>query len=717
MQGLTRAEVEARIRKGQRNVMAEHGTPTIGRIIMRNTLTLFNGLNIALAALVLAFGHPKNALFMGVVISNTFISIIQEVRAKRAIDRLSVLTQPKARVIREGIPTEIPLEDVVLDDILELSPGAQVICDALVIDGRAEINESLLTGESDAVIKENGAEVLSGSFVVSGRALCRASRVGSDAYANRLVRDAGHKKNPDSPLVASLRKLIAGLAVAIVPIFAVLLWVKLGRDGLPVTEAVTGTVAAIIGMIPEGLMLLSGIALAAGVVALARRDTLVQSLPCVEMLARADVLCLDKTGTITDGHLSVLSVEPVEPNTTRTIDTAVSAILSATGDDNATAKALRAYAGSAEYTPTAGDTVLPFSSARKYAQFGGLKMGAPDVLLGETMGGCGERIGGWMDAGERVIAVVNEGELLGFVRLADNVRKDAQETFAYFREQGVEVKVISGDHAGTVAAVAARAGIRETQKTVDMSKIGEGADYAEIAETHTVFGRVTPEQKRKLVEGMKARGHTVAMTGDGVNDILALSRADCSIAMMSGSDAARSVSDLVLLKDNFAALVQAVYEGRRVVGNLSRVASLYLIKTVYSAILAVVYVFLPFVYPFEPVQLTLVSALCVGIPTFFLALRPNRERIRGDFLKTVLMNAVPFAGAVVGLVLTAQVLAPPEAVSAWATLLTGVVGLAALARAARPYNVWVWVLLAAMALAFAGAFVVMPELFGLMSLT
>ncbi|MEG2137339.1 MAG: cation-translocating P-type ATPase, partial [Oscillospiraceae bacterium] len=625
--GLTPEEVIARVAAGQANGGGEDLSKSYKQIFKENLLTAFNFLNLVLAIAVLSVGSYKNALFMGVILCNIVIGTVQEIRAKRTIDRLSLIASPKAHVLRGGFPVELPLAELVLDDLLCLTAGSQICADCTVAEGFCEVNESLLTGEADAVTKHPGDTLLSGSFVVSGKCKAQVIHVGAENYAAQITKTAKYIKHPASQLMAATHKIIKFIALAIIPIGIALFAKQVFFSGLPYHDAVVSTVGALVGMIPEGLVLLTSVVLAVSVMRLASHHALVQELFSIEMLARVDVLCLDKTGTITEGCMEVSQVKPLGESTLDQVETILSRLLYAVGDENPTAAALmeRYPKQDVETTQT-----VPFSSARKWsgATFqgeGSYVLGAGEFVLGEAFESLREETERAAADGQRVLVLAHsEGDFAeddglpaglipqALIFITDKIRPSAPKTLSYFREQGVALKVISGDNALTVSAVAKRAGLEGAENYVDATTLKTHEEVAATAEQYTVFGRVTPEQKLWLIQALKAEGHTVAMTGDGVNDVMALKESDCSIAMASGSDAARTVSQIVLLDSDFASMPQIVAEGRRSINNLQRSAALFLTKTIFSTILALCFLFIAGRYPFQPIQLTLISVVTIG---------------------------------------------------------------------------------------------------------
>lgn len=663
--GLSDEEVKLRRQKNLVNEPFHAPTRSEKEIILSNLLTLFNFLNFALAALVIIASimkpvHFRNLAFMGVVLSNLFIGIVQEIRAKRTIDKLSILTEPKTLVIRGGVKLEIPVDEIVLDDLLFLVSGQQMSVDGIVEDCDGfEVDESLLTGESEPVHKVPGNQMFSGSFIVAGEAKVQVTAVGKNTYAAGITLVAKEEKKHRSVLRNNLRKIIKVLTFIIIPVGILLFISKLSLQDENLPDVIVSSVAALIGMIPEGLMLLTEIAFAVSIVNLGKYKVLVQMMPAVESLARIDTLCLDKTGTLTSGKMLVTSFLPLDENySEEELKSMVSTCIKEQQTQNATQKALRTYFND----PLAWKSTerVPFSSLRKWSgvrfeEHGSFFMGAAEFILGkDALEDLEEKIRGLALRGQRVILVAHSDEpfereqglpvnlkALCLIGIEDELRDDAKKTLLYFKEQEVTLKIISGDHPETVSSLANRAGFENYREWIDMSQIPNGTDLAEIVEKYDIFGRVNPYQKKDILMALQGNGHVVAMTGDGVNDVPALRKADCSIAMVSGSDAARASSDIVLLDDQISSLIPSVYEGRRIINNILRVASLFLVKTTYSTLLSIFYIFIPQTYPVFPVQMTLVGVLTIGVPSFFLAIRPNKRRISGNFLEQVLLRAIP----------------------------------------------------------------------------
>jgi cation-transporting ATPase E len=655
--GLTAAEVSERIRSGHVNLVPAAPSRTFGEILRANVFTRFNFLMTTLAVIIVALGSPRDALFFGVVISNTLIGTIQELRAKQSLDRLAVLSAPRAHVIRDGTDAEIGVEEIVLDDLLDLKPGNQVPADGrMLVVSNLEVDESLLTGEADPVVKQPGDDLLSGSFIVAGGGRAQVTKVGADAYAAQLADEARRFTLVSSELRTAVNRIITWVMYLVVPA-AILLIFSQHHSQKDWREAAISAIGGIVAMVPEGLVLLTSVAFAVGVVRLARRRTLVQELPAIEVLARVDVVCLDKTGTITEGTMEVADVVAVGDGFPD-LDAVIAAVAGFEPDPNATQKALlERYPDAPGWNVTG---TVPFSSARKWSavafdEQGTWVLGAPEIVLADDFGGDVKAdVDREADSGRRVLVLARTDATLdgdqrphglaavALVLLVDRIRPDAPETLAYFAEQGVTLKVISGDNPRTVAAVAGRAGLENASALLDARQLPDDLDaMADAVANDTVFGRVTPHQKRAMVHALQSRGHVVAMTGDGVNDVLALKDADCGIAMASGSEATRAVAQLVLLDNSFAALPFVVAEGRRVINNIERVASLFLTKTVYAVLLALIVGVSLLPFPFLPRQLTLVGSITIGIPATILALLPNTELVRAGFLERVGRFAVP----------------------------------------------------------------------------
>lgn len=735
--GLNQLQVQMRQQQGLTNGDGEIKTKTVGQIIRDNLITPFNILNIILASMVFLVGSYKNLLFMGVVISNTLIGAFQEIRAKKTIDKLSLIAAPKAKVVREGEEYSLPVEELVLDDILLLSAGNQVCADCIVAVGECEVNESLLTGESDPVVKRPGDLLYSGSFIVSGDCRAQVEHVGADNYASQITNNAKYMKKPNSEIMTSINKIIKILGFAIIPVGVALFYKQYVLTAQPFDQAVVSTVAALIGMIPEGLVLLTSVVLAVSVIRLSRYNALVQDLYSIETLARVDTLCLDKTGTITEGTMQVDGIEPLCPITRTETEDAISAVTHALNDSNPTFMALKEVGSSVPEWECTGQ--VAFSSARKWSgasfeRVGTFVIGAAEFVLKEQFETLREKVEEYSAQGQRVLLLAHstepfrEKELpenlapLALLLLSDKIRDNARETLEYFADQDVDIKVISGDNAVTVANIAKKAGLQRADQYVDATTLKTYEDIQDAAEKYAVFGRVTPQQKLDLVKALKEKKHTVAMTGDGVNDVLALKESDCSIAMASGSDAARTVSQLVLLDSNFASMPRIVREGRRSINNLQRSSSLFLVKSIFSTIIAVCFIFLQSPYPFQPIQFTLINTFTIGIPSFILALEPNKERIRGRFIVNVIKKSLPGALTMVTniLLLTGVSLFlgfTDQQISTLAVILTGFTGLLTLLKVCLPFNLLRGALYVFLASGFILAMLFFRPLFSLVGLT
>lgn len=732
LKGLTSEQAAQRTARGESNGSFSVSTRSIPRIICDNIFTLFNLVNAILALLVALTGSYRNMLFMGVVICNVAIGIVQEIRSKLAIDRLTLISDPKARVLRDGAETLVDVSDVVKDDILLLSSGCQLCADAVLCEGDCEADESLLTGESDPVHKSIGDTLLSGSFIVSGTGKAAVTAVGVESYANKLTKDVKYEKKPHSEMMLSINKIISFVSVCIVPFALVLFFKAIFVTGQELSLGIVSTVAALIGMIPEGLVLLTSIALAVSSVRLSKKNTLCRELYCIENLARVDVLCLDKTGTLTEGCMQTEQLIALDESFDCT--SALNALTSSLTDINPTLAAIKEQYS--EGTDMKCTCVTEFSSARKWScagfeGFGCVILGAPAFVLDEEkLSAVNDTISSLTAEGKRVLLLAHSyamptGDALpedisakALIVLSDKIRTSAPDTLRYFAEQDVDIRVISGDDPLTVSGVAGRAGLIGAENFVDASTLSDD-DIPAAAEKYKVFGRVTPKQKLLIVKALKSTGHRVAMTGDGVNDVPALKEADCSIAMQSGSDATRNVSQLVLVDSDFASMPLIVAEGRRCINNIRRSASLFLGKTVFSFLLAVLFLLLPFAYPFRPIQMTLINAVAIGIPSFLLTLEPDFRRVKDGFLGSVLRRAFPCGIAVttgICLLLTQSAHATEEQLSTMAMMLAGTVCLASLYITCRPLDLKRAVMLTVMSAAFVAVCGLFPETFFLVRL-
>lgn len=660
-EGLTSAQVKERVKQGLVNGNYSVKTKSIGQIIFSNVFTLFNGVNLFLAICVIMVHSYKNILFMGVVLWNILIGVVQEIRSKRVIDKLSLLSAPHANVIRDGEEKDIQVEDIVLDDVMYLRNGNQICADSIITEGECQVNESLLTGEADPVYKKEGDEILSGSFLVSGSVKAKVIHVGKDNYVNKIVGKAKYIKKPHSEILKSIKLIIKIVTIALAPI-AALLFLNQINMGETFAEAVVATVAAVIGMIPSGLVLLISVVLAVSVIRLGKQKVLVQELFCIETLARVDVLCLDKTGTITEGTMVVEDIIS-EKLSREELGQLLKAYTGALDDNNPTFAAIKTFAEPFDVSADKYTVVEKegFSSAKKrsmvsFEKEGTYYLGALEFIAPGCDDVIKEKVMEYSAKGLRVLVLAQETQIEALVVVSDKIRDEAKATLTYFRNQGVNLKVISGDNPVTVSNIAKKAGLHDADNFIDASTLITDEQVKEAALKYSVFGRVTPNQKLIIVDALKAAGHTVAMTGDGVNDVMALKEADCSIAMESGSDAARNVSQIVLFDSNFAHMPAIVAEGRKTINNIQRSAALYLTKTIYSTLLAIIFVFLPINYPFEPIQLTLIGSLSIGLPSLILALEPNINRVKGSFLGNVLRMAIPGGLLVVTNVIAAEVM-------------------------------------------------------------
>ena len=737
--GLTQSQVQARLQAGWSNDPGEPPTKTEGQIIRENCLTFFNLIFLILAALLVVTGSYKNMMFLVIAIANTAIGTFQEIRSKRTVDKLTLVAERPVNALREGVFVGVRPNLLVRDDIIQLAAGDQICADGVVRTGELQVNESLITGEADAILKGPGDTVKSGSFVVAGRGLVQLTQVGPDAYAAKLSAAAKQDVHAtQSEMMRSLDRLIRVVGFALIPVGCILFYQQHFVLGLDLAASVEATVSALIGMIPEGLYLLTSVAMAVSAMKLAQRKVLVQDMNCIETLARVDVLCVDKTGTVTQPDMSVQELVCLAPQTSpQQVEGVLGAYYQVMDADNDTAKALarRFQQGNGWQA----QQVVPFTSANKWSavvfqDHGSYVLGAPEFILKEGYQAIAHRVEPYQQAGCRVLLLAQcdtpptqEGGLQGavvpvaLVVVANPIRPEAPDTFRYFAKYGVDVKVISGDNPQTVSRVAQQAGIAGAERFVDAATLKEPGDYDRAVQEYNVFGRVTPDQKRKLVKALQKAGHTVAMTGDGVNDVLALKDADCGIAMASGAEAACQVAELVLLDSDFSAMPRVVEEGRRVINNIQRAAALYLVKNIMSVFLALITLIAGFPYPFVPIQLTLISALTIGIPSFVLALEPNHELVRGRFMHNVLRRALPGGLTnivlIVGLELFTYAFTFQRAtLSTLSTVTIGAVGLLVIYYVARPLDKKRWALLGAMTVAMVVAVVWFGPFFELTAL-
>ena len=720
--GLTDEEVRQRVEEGLTNRADISTDKTTKEIVISNVFTYFNLIFLVITILLIMVGSFRNLTFLPIIIGNTVIGIVQEIRAKKTLEKMSLLNAPHADVIRNGSVKQISTEKLVKDDVILLTAGKQICADAVVISGNIQVNESLLTGEADEVEKTEGSTLMSGSFVVSGECYARLEKVGNESYISKLSLEAksmGGKEQ--SEMIRSINLIVKWVGIVIIPIGLILFWQSHFVNGESITKSVTSTVAAIIGMIPEGLYLLTTVALALSTMKLARKKVLLHDMKSIETLARVDVLCVDKTGTITEPDMKLKEIFLCKNSgadgtqTALTLDELKSLILdyaNASVDNNATMLALKAYAADALTNNTSAlhrtaVSQQAFSSSLKYGSVtfsdGTYLLGAPEFIMHEDFARIEEEIIPYADKGDRVLLFARyDGENvengingsvtpLGFVALANPIRANAVKTFEYFKSQGVAIKVISGDNPRTVSRIAIQAGIESAESFVDAATLDTEDKIADAVNKYTVFGRVTPKQKKQLVKALQAKGHTVAMTGDGVNDILAMKDADCSVAMASGSEAAAQAAQVVLLDSDFAHMPDVVYEGRRVVNNIQRSASLFLVKNIFSLLLSLFSVILMVTYPLEPAQVSLISMFTIGVPGFLLALEQNKDRIKGHFITNVMLKALPGGLtdviAVGALVVCGEVFCISDAsIGTIATLVLSVVGFMILFKISEPLN-------------------------------
>ena len=720
--GLTDEEVRQRVEEGFTNRTDISTDKTTKEIVVSNVFTYFNLIFLVITILLIMVGSFRNLTFLPIIIGNTVIGIVQEIRAKKTLEKMSLLNAPHADVIRNGSVKQISTDELVKDDVILLTAGKQICADAVVISGNIQVNESLLTGEADEVEKTEGSTLMSGSFVVSGECYARLEKVGNESYISKLSLEAksmGGKEQ--SEMIRSINLIVKWVGIVIIPIGLILFWQSHFVNGESITKSVTSTVAAIIGMIPEGLYLLTTVALALSTMKLARKKVLLHDMKSIETLARVDVLCVDKTGTITEPDMKLKEIFlcknsgadgtqpalPLDELKSLNLDYANASV-----DNNATMLALKAYAAEALTNNTSAlhrtaVSQQAFSSSLKYGSVtfsdGTYLLGAPEFIMHEDFARIEEEIIPYADKGDRVLLFARyDGENvengingsvtpLGFVALANPIRENAVKTFEYFKSQGVAIKVISGDNPRTVSRIAIQAGIESAESFVDAATLDTEDKIADAVNKYTVFGRVTPKQKKQLVKALQAKGHTVAMTGDGVNDILAMKDADCSVAMASGSEAAAHAAQVVLLDSDFAHMPDVVYEGRRVVNNIQRSASLFLVKNIFSLLLSLFSVILMVTYPLEPAQVSLISMFTIGVPGFLLALEQNKDRIKGHFITNVMLKALPGGLtdviAVGALVVCGEVFCISDAsIGTIATLVLSVVGFMILFKISEPLN-------------------------------
>ena len=734
--GLTAAQAEERTAAGWASGAPQHSGKTEKEIILTHCFTFFNLIFVVLAVLlILARSSVMNMGFLVVALINTAIGAVQEIRAKRAVDKLTLVAERPVTVIRDGTKQEVPPETIVRDDIAEFGQGDTLPADGILREGELWLDESLVTGEADAVTRTVGDTIRSGSVVLAGRGRVQLTAVGADSFAAQLSQEA--RKNPKakkSEMMRSLDKLILVVGIALVPVGLILFYQEFFVLGLGFRSSVEGTVAALVGMIPEGLYLLTSIAMAASALKLSRDKVLVQDMNCIESLARVDVLCVDKTGTITEADMEVEDLVPLSGCQPEYLEAVLSAMYAAQEPDNATAKAIQElFSDDSDWV---AEKRIPFSPETKwsgavFAEHGTFLVGAPEFILGSRVEELREEIDGWTALGSRVLLAAayqgdpEPGKLdpeavtpLALLILSSRIRENAEETFAYFAQQGVSIKVISGDDPRTVSQIAQRAGISGAEHYIDARTLEQDGDFAQAVKGNAVFGRVTPEQKRQLIAALQAQGHTVAMTGDDVNDLLAMKQADCSVGMASGAQAASQMASLVLLESDFAAMPGIVAEGRRVINNIQRAASLFLVKNIFSLFLSVISLFTDWPYPLQPMHLTVISALTIGIPSFFLAMEPNYDRVRGHFLRGVLRRAFPGGLTNVFAVLLCQAFMdvfqlPAQPIATVCAGILAVVGMMVLFQVCKPFDRFRTVIWSAMLLGLLVVFTVLGDLFAL----
>ena len=718
-QGLTALQASDRKKGGWANGAPESASKTEKEILLQNTLTFFNMVFVVMAViLVIAGSSVKNMTFLVIVVCNAVIGCYQEIRAKRAVDKLTLVAAQQVRTLREGQLVKLRSDLLVRDDIVEFVSGDQICADAIVRTGELQVNESLVTGEEDAIVKRPGDELKSGSFVIAGTARAQLTKVGGDSFAARLAAEA--KADPHaakSEMMRSLDRLIRVVGIALIPIGAALFYQAFWVREQSFRESAEGMVGALVGMIPEGLYLLTSIAMAASALKLTKDKVLVQDMNCIETLARVDVLCVDKTGTITEAKMEVDNVIPLTDDEPEYLEQILSAIYSGQEPENDTGKAMtEMFANGTDWVCTKR---IPFTSQTKWSASvfrdrGSFIVGAPEFVMGKRYGEIRQSAESWGGKGYRVLLIsryhgeiakqlnVDALEPLALVLLTNRIRPEAPKTFEYFAQQGVTIKVISGDNPVTVSEVAKRAGIADAEDYIDATTLENEEDFLYAVDHYTVFGRVTPDKKKKLIRALKKKKHTVAMTGDGVNDVLAMKEADCGIAMASGAQAASQVAQLVLLNSDFAAMPGIVGEGRRVINNIQRAATLFLVKNIFSLGLSIITFFTNWPYPMIPFHLSVISALTIGVPSFFLAMEPNYERVGGHFIRGVLRKAFPGGLTNIFVVLGAQAYMaafdlPLDQISTVCAAILGVVGLLVLFQTCKPFDkfrVLIWVAMA-----------------------
>lgn len=733
--GLTTKQAKRLYDQGLHNNKRNTFTKSIPQILQGNTFTLFNFINIVLAAMVFYTGDYKNLLFLVIAISNTIIGSIQEIRSKLQLDKMAILSQGLIRVVRDGQIKKVEADHIVLGDVLLIGHGDQIPIDGKVLTSASlQVDESQITGETNSIEKYHGDVVTSGSVVLSGSARIVATEVGEGTFVNRMEFEVSRtKKDSDSKMLKTINKIIKWLTFVIVPLGALLLYTKIMR-GDDIDQAMLGTVAAMIGMIPEGLVLLSSVTLAVSAAKLARHKVLVRELPAIETLARVDTICLDKTGTITSGNLKFEDILPFNHHSKDELKRILGSLVYAFEDDNETSLAIKKVISNPNVNIVKS---FPFSSDKKWSgvdtEEGNFIMGAPQFIIKSMRKEVSDTISEYANQGYRVLALLqsnkedltedldlDDAELLGLILISDEIRSDAKSTLQYFVDQGVDLKVISGDDPKTVSAIAKRVGLKDSDKIVDMTEVSFDADYQELVKENVVFGRVTPQQKKRLIRSYQLNGNTVAMTGDGVNDMLAMKQANCGIAMASGSESTKGIADFVLINSNFSAMIDVLAEGRRVINNIGSVASLYLIKTMFSLSLTILFMFSIHSYPFQPIQLTPINTFMVGLPSFLLALAPNYQRVTNQFSAKIYNIALPAAITIVGYVVLIIYIGNAFHFgyvqrATISVLVTGFVYWIALFKASRPLSKVKISIIVPSIVIFAAMFLFFPSVFSLVN--
>lgn len=729
-EGLTDKQVNERINQGFINKSSIPTTKSIKQIILMHTFTLFNVLNFSLGILILLVKSYRNLMFLGVVFCNTIIGIYQEIKAKKIVDRLSLISAKKVLVMRNSKLQEIHFEDVVLDDIIYYKLGNQIVSDGVILSGSCEVNESFVTGESDPILKKKGDYILSGSFIVSGNIVAKADKVGKENYVSTISDGAKYIKKVNSEIMATINKIIKILSITIIPIGIILFIKQVNIPGNTMQSSVVNTVAAMIGMIPEGLVLLTSSVFMVSIIRLSKYNVLVQELYCTENLARIDTICLDKTGTITEGTMEVVDIVPFSQFSKKDVEDILSNLSNNLDDENPTMMAIKEVYKNNDFTTA--DMVYNFSSINKFSgiEINGVSylMGAFDYLLESD----NLEVAYKYSEDNRVLAIVKKESFdknnlsdnvpIGLVLLKDKIRNNAINTINYFKSQNVDVKIISGDNPITVSSIAKRVGINGYDKYVDASELVTKDDIEKAVKKYNIFGRVKPEQKKIIIASLKKIGKNVAYAGDGVNDVLALKESDCSITFQNGSEAARNVSQLVLLDSDFGSIPKIVLEGRRSINNIERSASLFLVKTTYSALLSIIFLFLNTAYPFVPIQLTLTSVVTIGIPSFVLALEPNKEKVSGHFFPKVISKSLPAAFTIVLNIILVMLVKGlfhfnQVETSTVCVILTGMTGFILLYRLCKPFNLLRSILLIMMVLMFFFQVIGLREMYELAVIT